>query len=150
MVWTPYGDRMQAVLTQNTPEIKFHIEVDGQSGDLVTKQGNFLNRITKRCKRKSEPQDEPLALDGWLTPPPGNKSTAYSWVVVLGGTNDLAYGFSATEIFDALRKCYDVAFEHGAKVLALTVPECSAKNAGLDERRDALNTLVKEYKAENL
>lgn len=86
-----------------------------------------------------------------LTAKQGNKAKApYDWIIILGGTNDLGYGFEAEPVFAGLEKIYQVALEHGANILALTVPECYAVSPKLDARRDKLNTLIKEYKAERL
>lgn len=74
----------------------------------------------------------------------------YDWIIILGGTNDIGYGFEADRVFAGLEKIYQVAFDHGANVLALTIPECYAVSPKLDARRDKLNNLIKEYNAERL
>ncbi len=69
---------------------------------------------------------------------------------MLGGTNDLGYGRQPEDIFSGLQECYEVALEHGANILALTVPECSALVEHLDRRRDELNNMIKEHEADRM
>jgi hypothetical protein len=73
-------------------------------------------------------------------------SVPIDWIIILGGTNDLGYGRSQDRIFSSLKKVYNIAFQHGANILALTIPECSAKNANLDRRRNAVNEMILGYK----
>lgn len=74
----------------------------------------------------------------------------YDWIIILGGTNDLGWGRKPGDIFAGLEEIYKVALDHGASILALTVPECAAKSRSLDERRNELNTLIKERKGDRL
>lgn len=69
----------------------------------------------------------------------------YDWIVILGGTNDLGFGLKPDVIFAGLKKIYEIARDHGANVLAITIPECAVINKSLDGRRDELNTLIKDY-----
>lgn len=68
----------------------------------------------------------------------------YDWVVFLGGTNDIAYAKTPTEIFTTIRAIIAMPLEYGARILMMTIPECHAKSEALDERRDALNDMIKE------
>jgi lysophospholipase L1-like esterase len=79
-----------------------------------------------------------------------NAEKKYDWIVILGGTNDLGHGLKPEQIFTGLEKIYKVALEHGARILALTVPECGVINKSLDERRGRLNALIKERKGNHL
>jgi hypothetical protein len=74
----------------------------------------------------------------------------YDWIIILGGTNDLGHGLKPDDIFAGLEKIYKVALDHGASVLALTVPECAVIDTSLDGRRNKLNTLIKERKGDHL
>ncbi|KAL0938805.1 gdsl-like lipase [Colletotrichum truncatum] len=73
----------------------------------------------------------------------------YDWVVILGGTNDLAYNIPPERTFESLKAVYDSALEKGSKVLALTVPEVHYKSADLDDRRRKLNSAILSHKAPN-
>jgi len=63
--------------------------------------------------------------------------------------SDIGLGFPADRIFTELEKVWEVPLGSGSKVLALTVPECSAKKERLDNRRNELNKKILEYKARN-
>jgi lysophospholipase L1-like esterase len=71
-------------------------------------------------------------------------------VLILGGTNDLGWGRSASQIYDALVRVSNIPLIQGAKVLLFTVPEVAAKFANLDARRDELNRFIKEDNRENV
>ncbi|KZL69126.1 GDSL-like lipase/acylhydrolase, partial [Colletotrichum tofieldiae] len=75
--------------------------------------------------------------------------TTYDWVIVLGGTNDLAYNVPPERIFESLRRVYDSAIAKGGKVLALTVPECAVKDDELDSRRRRLNNTILSHQSPN-
>ncbi|KAJ5930834.1 hypothetical protein N7466_006327 [Penicillium verhagenii] len=125
----PYADELVDVLEKHFPSLRLKITADvaGQPGDTVVyaegaiKRGGFLSRIQLKCDKKK-----------------------YDWVVILGGTNDLAWGHDAKTIYAALRDCWNVALESGAKVLALTIPEC--QSTVKDEERTAVNTLILDTK----
>ena len=79
--------------------------------------------------------------------------TPYDWTVVLGGTNDLAFQFTAEEIYKALRDVWDVALSKGGRVLACTVPEAGVRGQvgeRTKKRRDELNELILGHRQENL
>ncbi|KXH66277.1 GDSL-like Lipase/Acylhydrolase [Colletotrichum salicis] len=63
--------------------------------------------------------------------------------------SDLAYDVPPDRIFDSLRRVYDSAIAKGSKVLALTVPECSAKNEKLNARRRQLNSIILSHQSPN-
>ncbi|KAJ5690560.1 SGNH hydrolase [Penicillium macrosclerotiorum] len=65
-------------------------------------------------------------------------------------TNDLGYGYQPDKIYSAIQKSWNVALETGAKVLALTIPECKARIGSLDERRSKLNSYILAHQAEGL
>jgi len=105
------------------------VDVDGLSGDLViTPPGRFRKRMEQRFETKQ-----------------------YDWVIVLGATNDLGYGvFPIPQIFEALKAAWAIPLSHGAKVLAMTIPECAAVSERLDKKRDELNALILGHQTENL
>lgn len=67
-------------------------------------------------------------------------------------SSDIAFNIEGEEILEAFKKIWDIPLSHGSKVLALTVPRASidSRNGSLVERRNNLNNLVKEHKADNL
>jgi lysophospholipase L1-like esterase len=127
-IFHPYAWNMKSWFEAAMPSITVIADVEGLSGDLaISPPGTFYPRIEDRFE---------------------NLEIAYDWVVVLGGTNDLGRGYKASQIYPALQRVWNTALNHGAKVLALTVIECGVCDPRLDERRDALNKMIKEHKAE--
>lgn len=131
----PYSQRLTSVLSASFPSLNIDAHTDGLPGDLVCTAGSrFLRRI--------EPK--------FLTKGGG---TPYDWTVVLGGTNDLAFQFTAEDIYKALRDVWDVALSKGGRVLACTVPEAGAQGKigqRVKARRDELNELILSHRQENL
>lgn len=52
----------------------------------------------------------------------------------------------------AFKEIWNIPLSHGSKVLALTVPRASIdrRNDSLVERRNNLNKMIKDHKADNL
>ena len=77
----PYADHLRAGLQRLLSTSDIETEVAGFSGDQV--RGAYLPRIKAKC---------------------GSTKTAYDWIIVMGGTNDLAWGQSPDEIYEGLSK----------------------------------------------
>ena len=77
----PYADHLRTGLQRMLSTSDIHVDVAGLSGDQV--QGSYLPRIKRAC---------------------ANAKTPYDWIVVMGGTNDLAWGQSPDTIYEGLRK----------------------------------------------
>ncbi|CZT02798.1 related to esterase [Rhynchosporium graminicola] len=124
MRMTPYSKTMKRVLAAEIGyEFEFEVETNGVSGQQVT--SGFRKRMED------------------LYSSPNSFQSPYDWVVFLGGTNDIAFQKSPTDIFSEIRTITNLNLENGARVLILTVPECGVKNKGLDQRRNDLNDLIK-------
>ncbi|KAL4888790.1 SGNH hydrolase [Aspergillus ambiguus] len=122
----PYAWKLEEKLKAAFPSHTFQVDVDGLPGDLVIHPpGRFLPRLQRRCAEIS-----------------------YDWVIVLGATNDLGHGYPCARIFPALQDAWHVALGAGAKVLALTVPECAAVSNRLDDKRGELNSQILGYQCE--
>lgn len=117
----PYAESMTAALEKTLPNVKFRVHVEGVSGDRVCRPGTFLGRMEGRFKT-------------------GN----YNWVIILGGTNDLNWGDSPSNIFTCLQQVQNIPLSHNAKILNMTVPETAMKNEDLNNRRDELNRSIRE------
>ncbi|OLN88813.1 hypothetical protein CCHL11_01926 [Colletotrichum chlorophyti] len=124
-VYRPYSVALVERLSRDLRSTQVVAVDNGMPGDVVS-QGAFAQRFESEVGQ-----------------------TKYDWAIILGGTNDLAYNVPPQRIFDSLRRVYDSALARGIKVLALTVPECSAKNADLDARRRELNAAILSHKAQN-
>ncbi|KAM4059772.1 GDSL-like lipase/Acylhydrolase family protein [Hirsutella rhossiliensis] len=123
----PYSDALLDRLAAVLPDDSYDLEAlaDGEPGDVASRPA-FQRRLREQLEERS-----------------------FDWVIVLGGTNDLAYSISPHAIFNALKTCWDLALANGSKVLALTVPECAAKSASLDATRRGLNASILNYKQTN-
>lgn len=145
----PYSLTLLRVLSQAFPSLNITADTDGTPGDVVCSSSTPGSRFLSRIEPK------------FLTRGGG---TPYDWTVVLGGTNDLALGFGADQIFEELRRIWGVPLSKGGRVLACTVPEAAAKStwkqkgepdrdhvfARVDRKRDALNELIRNHKQEGL
>lgn len=123
----PYAVKMKEKLEAAFPSLDVQCEVNGVPGDLVTR-GTFKQRLATSWKAAEHPFD---------------------WTIVLGGTNDIGWGYPAEPIADALKMAWDISLTKGGKVLALTIPECKARHRDTDERRGEVNKAIKEYKKQN-
>ncbi|KAI1799088.1 SGNH hydrolase [Daldinia bambusicola] len=129
-VGKPYAEKLaekleEALLGHGYGEIQYHVE--GLPGDLVTR-GSYLDRMKNSWK---------------------NRSNFYDWTIVLGGTNDLGWGCPVEDIVAGLKRTWEIPLSKGSKVLALTIPDTRARYKGVNERRDEVNTAIKEYKKPN-
>jgi hypothetical protein len=71
--------------------------------------------------------------------------------IIINIYSDLGYGvFPIPQIFEALKAAWAIPLSHGAKVLAMTIPECAAVSERLDKKRDELNALILGHQTENL
>ncbi|XP_031561161.1 uncharacterized protein LOC116297137 [Actinia tenebrosa] len=96
----PYTHRLRQLL-QEHKSVKFDVDNAGITGEFVRDQ------MTKRL---------PLLL---------RKNGPYNLIIILGGTNDLG-DFNPGEekaLFKEIVSLHDIAHEHGAKTLLLTIPE---------------------------
>ncbi|WQF77711.1 Putative SGNH hydrolase-type esterase domain, SGNH hydrolase superfamily [Colletotrichum destructivum] len=124
-VYHPYSITLAKKLSRDLSNTRVVATDNGMPGDLVS-QGAFEKRFESEMSQNT-----------------------YDWVIVLGGTNDLAYSVPPERIFDSLRRVYDSAVAKGSKVLALTVPERAAKNEGLETLRRQLNNAILSYQSPN-
>jgi lysophospholipase L1-like esterase len=75
----------------------------------------------------------------------------YDWIIILGGTNDLANRKSAEEIFnEGLKLMYDMVIQHKNKKIKLapmTVIEngCYLQGDIHDQQRQYLNKMIRNY-----
>ncbi|CAJ0546026.1 Ff.00g094990.m01.CDS01 [Fusarium sp. VM40] len=118
----PYARKLEDRLRGTFPEVNFEIDVNGVPGDVAS-FNRFYTRMDTAWKKKS-----------------------YDWTIILGGTNDIAYGIPAEDIFNALREVYDFVLSRERKVLALTVPERESKHKGSTASRNDLNKCISKNK----
>lgn len=75
----PYADHLRVGLQHTLSTADIEVDVAGLSGDQV--QGRYLRRIKAQC---------------------ANTETPYDWVIIMGGTNDLAWDQSPDTIYEGL------------------------------------------------
>ncbi|CAI7659658.1 unnamed protein product [Penicillium pancosmium] len=123
----PYAKKLTEILQPVLPTTEITTDVAGLPGDLVCSPGSFVSRISEQTIKKR-----------------------YDWVIFLGGTNDIGYGKSYEDIYAGLKKSWMMALTSGAKVLALTIPECAAKFARIDKNRNEVNRLILAHQEDGL
>ena len=116
----PYSNTLEARLKEAFPDLHFSIQVDALPGDTII-QGQYTKRL------------------GSLT---STATTAYDFIIIQGGGNDLSWCREPDEIFNALKKVWNITYEAGSKVVALTVTKTVGANDGLARKYDALNGLI--------
>ena len=70
----------------------------------------------------------------------GKKS--YDIVVILGGTNDIGWGFDPHQIFKDLRRLWKATLESGAKVVTCTVPPIGSVYTPIQSAQEVLNQQI--------
>ncbi|KAH7163174.1 SGNH hydrolase-type esterase domain-containing protein [Dactylonectria estremocensis] len=118
----PYSLKLEDRLTGARPDLNVQTVTSGVPGDVATFQ-RFIDRMSTECSKR-----------------------VFDWVIVLAGTNDMAYGISPTSVYESLQKAWDIPLSKGSKVLALTVPECEARSERVDKRRDELNRSIMTHR----
>ncbi|KAM5355949.1 hypothetical protein ACJ41O_002595 [Fusarium nematophilum] len=121
----PYALKLKERLTKAFPDVDFDVVTNAVAGEAASFD-EFPSRLKLAFKKQS-----------------------FDWAIILGGTNDIAYGFRKDEIFPALLGLYDIAINGGSKVLALTVPETAEKLEKSTQARDELNKSILELSAPN-
>ncbi|KAK4682682.1 hypothetical protein QC764_118180 [Podospora pseudoanserina] len=130
----PYHFKMDQMLAMAFPDYEITTVERGKCGDMV--RNGFLTRM-QECFPPAKKDDK----------------RPFDWVIVLGGTNDIAFKVPPQEIFKKLTEVWDIPLRRGCKVLALTVPDVVGdgkfKMRG-DADRKVLNELIMGYKKPNL
>ncbi|KAF7927895.1 hypothetical protein EAE99_005272 [Botrytis elliptica] len=125
----PYALALEDTFQTSSPYISIKTDVQGLPGDqVVSPPGHYLPRLDILYNEIEVP---------------------YSWMVILGGTNDLTQNQDVEIVFEYLMKVWDYALSRGTQVLALTIPECGTCRPELDQRRDYLNGMIRAHQAEN-
>lgn len=124
----PYASALETHLKTSLPTIHFSIQTDGLPGDTVV-QGQYPKRLHSLTR---------------------SATTAYDFIIIQGGGNDLLSEREPEEILHALREIWDIAFQTGSKVVALTVTKTVGGSEALARRYDALNELIVRERHEKL
>ncbi|KKF94236.1 hypothetical protein CFO_g3393 [Ceratocystis platani] len=122
----PYSGNLYLMLGDEFPRLDVSVDTDGQPDDFVV-DGMFSSRMNLR----------------W-------SEVTYDWTIVLGGTSDIAHGTSPQDIYKSLQEIWAVPLSKGKNVLALTIPEAQTSTADEVQRRDEVNRLIMQHRAEGL
>ncbi|OAQ72569.1 GDSL-like lipase/Acylhydrolase [Pochonia chlamydosporia 170] len=121
----PYSIAFAARVQESLPDTKLEVHTSGVAGDVATFQ-RFQQRLEVECNKRN-----------------------YDWVIILGGTNDLAYTIQPKAMYESFQSNWDVPLVKGSKVLALTIPESESRPAWILENRSEINSLILEHKERN-
>lgn len=121
----PYSIAFKAKLQAALPHMTINVHHNGKPGDVGSWPA-FNERLKNECDRRH-----------------------YDWVIMLAGTNDLAYRVPTEDIYDAFQANWDVPLCKGNKVLALTIPESEAGLRWLVGDRAEVNRLILNHRERN-
>ncbi|GLC37016.1 hypothetical protein PLESTB_001401300 [Pleodorina starrii] len=117
----PYSNKLSELLAGNGYSAKVHQR--GISGERVV--GGMDRRL-------------PTLLQQFE-----RKGVHFSWVIILGGINDLGYGADPNAVYAGLQSLYAACHSHGARVLALTVLQNAESMGDVIDDRARLNDLIR-------
>ncbi|KAL5615350.1 hypothetical protein BROUX41_005398 [Berkeleyomyces rouxiae] len=120
----PYSGNLYLMLGDEFPRLDVSVVTEGEPKDTVV-GGSFQQRIQEKCY-----------------------DVTYDWTIILGGTNDICQHTSAQDIYENLQKVWDVPLSKGKNVLALTIPETQVCLTHHLQRRDEVNRLIMQHRAE--
>ena len=72
----------------------------------------------------------------------------YDTVIILGGSNDIGWGYPVHAIFKTLTNLWGLASDKGARVVTCTVPPIGSIFPGIQEKQRELNSLILRAKNE--
>eukprot|EP00118_Oscarella_pearsei_P009156 m.51137 g.51137 ORF g.51137 m.51137 type:complete len:224 (+) comp34117_c0_seq3:464-1135(+) len=117
----PYSKHLQELLSVDHPNLK--IVTEGVSGE---KASDMNTRLAVLLRERQ-----------------------YDWVIILGGTNDLAYDAKPKALAETIFLLHSMCHKVGARTVAITIPECAIerKESGesLGEAKNAVNNLIRDF-----
>jgi lysophospholipase L1-like esterase len=67
-----------------------------------------------------------------------------NYVIILGGTNDIGWNFPVDEIFDNLKKMFEITMDNNIKPIGCTIPSILGWDEGIPPRLK-LNKMLKRF-----
>ncbi|GFR40616.1 hypothetical protein Agub_g1197 [Astrephomene gubernaculifera] len=124
----PYSLKLQQLLDENGYNVK--VSERGLSGERVVDDQPDSGMVVRL----------PKLLDYSAA-----EGRNFSWVVILGGINDIGWGADPYTVFTGLQSLYDTSRRHGARVLALTCLETATSRSDTkpNDERSRLNALIR-------
>ncbi|KHN99937.1 Esterase, SGNH hydrolase-type [Metarhizium album ARSEF 1941] len=139
----PYSIAFAAQVREALPDTKLYVYTNGKPGDVAS-LAPFHQRLQAECGFRTPP----FLPKGTTRHEPRNKRH-HDWLIILGGTNDLAYMIPPQQMYESFQATWDVALAKGTKVLALTIPESKAQPAWVVENRSEINSLILAHRQPN-
>jgi lysophospholipase L1-like esterase len=164
----PYAGKLVEGLEAAFPSYDVQVEVDGRPGDQVA-QGTFVRRMQRQWAQNTKGFDWTIVLGGtkWASAPffyfPGTPCLVPLFVLWKAGLgevdvgpeltdhgSDIAWGYQANVVFEALKQTWDIPLSKGGRVLALTIPECEGNYLKSNTTRGQINKAIKAHKHDKL
>ncbi|KAK2596180.1 hypothetical protein QQS21_006385 [Conoideocrella luteorostrata] len=114
----PYSMAFRTKVQAALPDTAINVYTNGSPGDVASFPA-FQQRLRNECAKRH-----------------------YDWVIILGGTNDLAYRVPTEAMYKTFQANCDIPLRKGSKVLALTIPESKAKPGWVVKARNDINSLI--------
>jgi len=146
----PYSRRLEERLRAAFPDRRITIATDGLPGDMVTIP-SFVDRLENAYRRCSEGFDWTIILAGtkWVNTVIGS-SANQTYLLTAPCTNSDLPCMTIPMIQAGLTSVWQFAQDHGARVLAMTVPELTHRYHHLDEKRNELNQWIMSQRMDGL
>jgi lysophospholipase L1-like esterase len=111
-----------------------------QYGYWLTKSAMQEGRSNIEFDNKGVPGELVRYMYGRLVTLLGKKR--YEIVIILGGSNDIGWGFDSRQILENLRRLWQTATESEAKVVACTVPPIGSAYPLIQKAQEAVNQQI--------
>ncbi|KAG5998220.1 hypothetical protein E4U54_002240 [Claviceps lovelessii] len=125
MSFHPYSIALTARLRAALPHRTFEVHHNGKPGDVGAWTA-FHERLKHECSKRH-----------------------YDWVIILSGSNDLAYRVPPENMYEAFRLNWNVPLGKGSRVMALTIPDAKPRPPWVVEDRNKVNELIRNHKQRN-
>ncbi|MFX1521237.1 MAG: SGNH/GDSL hydrolase family protein [Promethearchaeota archaeon] len=134
-----FGDSLTAGFPGYDPEFRMGNE-ESQYGYWLIESAMQEGWANIEFDNKGVPGELARYMYGRLVTLLGKKS--YEIVIILGGSNDIGWGFDPLQILENLRRLWQTATESGAKVVACTVPPIGSVYPPIQKAQEALNQQI--------
>ncbi|XP_057289921.1 uncharacterized protein LOC130612599 isoform X1 [Hydractinia symbiolongicarpus] len=127
----PYTMKLQYLLNKMDAKRCFIVENEGRDGDMA------FGEMPKRMEEFFD-----------------NSKKQFEWVIILGGTNDIynkkhAGRHTAAELTQNILSVHHLAHQHGARTVAVTIPEVECQSSDLcqdmKQTREAVNDNLRTF-----
>jgi lysophospholipase L1-like esterase len=134
-----FGDSLTAGFPGYDPSYRMGNE-KSQYGYWLIESAMREGRSNIEFDNKGVPGELAKYMYGRLVTLLGKKS--YEIVIILGGSNDIGWGFESHQILENLRRLWQTATESWAKVVACTVPPIGSAYPPIQKAQEVLNQQI--------